>query len=54
MTQEEEREGFIEPEDKDTLNAMKLQDTYDNCLHTIGLIKDSDRKSLYEGKEDER
>ena len=46
MTQEEEREGFEEETDRENLAAMNLEDT-------LYLIKDSDRKSLYEGKEDD-
>jgi len=46
MTQEEIDQGFEEPEDQETLAAMNLEDT-------MNLIKDSDRDSLYEGREDE-
>jgi len=46
MTQEEIDQGFEEETDRENLAAMNLEDT-------MNLIKDSDRESLYEGKEDE-
>ena len=47
MTQEEEREGFEEETNKESLAAMNLEDT-------LKLVNDGDRRSLYEGKEDEQ
>ena len=44
MTQEEEREGFEEETNKESLAAMNLEDT-------LKLVNDGDRRSLYETDE---